>query len=243
MDQGHCGGRVVSVVCVMFPPCDAAFGSLTLHYTFDYYSRYAYVKVNMTKRSLAEVWMPTFSQLDEDNRTDLKNAISRNGGQLAICKAAGLIPNSLYTKFESFKELVKELFTFNEFLAASSEIDEKTFIVPTPQQMVKAKATRLSELIRLFGGTNVVEDLLLINGKHQLSSLSCLVELTEFIHTDMMSSKPPFSHEIRMPTRESLIRENRDCLLAAIQNNGGFKTIANILPGVQLDKQHVDSDQ
>jgi len=53
---------------------------------------HAYVKVNMTKRSLPPTVMPRFRQLDEDGRGDLKRAISKFGGGEYICSKANLIP-------------------------------------------------------------------------------------------------------------------------------------------------------
>lgn len=54
--------------------------------------RQAYVNVNMTKRSLPATVMPRFRQLDEDDRGDLRRAISKFGGTKEICKKAGLTP-------------------------------------------------------------------------------------------------------------------------------------------------------
>lgn len=193
--------------------------------------RHSYTKANMTKRSLAAVWMPRFSQLDEDDRTDLKNAISRNGGQMVICKAAGLIPYAVWTKFVSFRELVTRLLEFNVDELPNDNGDAK-YTVPTPKLIAKEKHAYLLELIRQFGGTNAVKDALSINGRRKLSSLSTIVELTEFIHSDMMSMEPPFSHEMQMPTEEQLSQVERDDLVAAIHSSGGFKVIASIIPGL-----------
>jgi len=52
---------------------------------------HAYVKVNMTKRSLTPRVMPRLRHLDEDERGDLKRAISKFGGVSYICNKAGLI--------------------------------------------------------------------------------------------------------------------------------------------------------
>jgi len=53
---------------------------------------HAYVKVNMTQRSLPPTVMPRLRHLEEDGRGDLKRAISKFGGIKYITKASGLIP-------------------------------------------------------------------------------------------------------------------------------------------------------
>ena len=185
----------------------------------------------MTKRSLAAVWMPRFAQFDEDERTDLKNAISRNGGQEVICKAAGLIPYAVWTKFVSFRQLVTQLLKFNIGALSNGNADAK-YAIPTPKVVGKENYAHLLELIRKYGGTNAVKDMLSINGRHKLSSLSTLVELTEFIHSDMMSREPPFSHKMYMPTKEQLSRAERYDLIESIHTGGGFDLMANIIPGL-----------
>jgi len=199
---------------------------------------HAYVEVNMTKRALSTIWMPRFSQFEDDGRVDLKNAISRNGGQMAICKAAGLIPYSVWTKFESFRELVEELSNFigNE-MELSGNDSEPIDIMPALTQLNnKQEYIRLSELIRRHGGKDRVKDLLSINGKlNHGSSISLLAALTEFMHADMMSRKPPFYHKILMPTKEELAEKNREDLAAAIIKAGGFELNANLIPGVHLN--------
>mmetsp|Transcript_20102 Transcript_20102/g.36135 ORF Transcript_20102/g.36135 Transcript_20102/m.36135 type:complete len:214 (+) Transcript_20102:736-1377(+) len=52
---------------------------------------HAYVKVNMTKRSLPSYVMPRFRHLDEDERGDLRRSISKFGGVKHIRDKAGLI--------------------------------------------------------------------------------------------------------------------------------------------------------
>ena len=225
MEQGYCSRRAVSLVTL--------FDQYFEKFYFDHISiyRHAYVEVNMTKRALSTIWMPRFSQFDDDERTDLKNAISRNGGQKAICKAAGLIPYSVWTKFESFRELVKELSHFMRDEVKPSG----NGIMPTSTQLAEQQYIRLSDLIRLFGGNNRVKDLLSINGNFDHGNLSLLIELTEFIHNDMMSRRPPFYHKILMPTRDELAQKNQEDLAAAIHEAGGFELIANMIPGVQLN--------
>lgn len=187
----------------------------------------------MTKRALAAVWMPRFSQFDEDDRTDLKNAISRNGGQSVVCKAAGLIPYATWTRFESFRELVNELFNFNIDELRPS-VNEGTYIVPTSTQLARVGSIRLPNIIRTFGGSNAVKELLLVHGEHDLSSLTVLVELTDFIHEDMMSSQPPFSHKIYLPSRAQLIQKNQHDLAAALYDQGLVSQVVHIVPGVNL---------
>jgi hypothetical protein len=182
--------------------------------------------------------MPRFSQFDDDDRGDLKNAISKCGGMNAVCEAAGLIPYSVWNRFESFRELVAELLRFNTYaMQFSTGIDyvDRIFIIPTPTQLAKGNFTRLSELIRLFGGRKDVHDLLLVNGKHEFKNLAVLVEITEYIHLDMMSKEPPFCHVIRLPTRKELLRENRGDLIALFDENGGLDAVADIVPGVSWD--------
>ena len=126
----------------------------------------------MTKRSLPSIWMPRFSQLYDDDRGDLKNAISKFGGMDSICKAAGLIPYAVWSKFELFSELLMELskyrkyahqfgtgadvggeYSNNKFVDASKQhVDSGKLKIPTPSQMASDRFRRLSGLIRLFGG-------------------------------------------------------------------------------------------
>jgi len=150
---------------------------------------------------------------------------------MRICETAGLIPYSVWKRFELFRELVKELLKFNNHgMLSKSDIDENSFTVPAPADLTEREHERLSELLRTFGGTNTVEDLLFVNGRHLVENLSLLVELTEYMHSDMMSKEPPFSHEILMPTKDQLIDDKRDDLVAGIRNYGGFELVANIIP-------------
>ena len=43
------------------------------------------------KRSLPTYVMPRFHHFDEDDRSDLKRAISKFGGKKSICERSGLI--------------------------------------------------------------------------------------------------------------------------------------------------------
>ena len=229
MDQESRSIRVVSV------PIPTYFARLKLAHSVLSCCRHAYVKANMTKRGLSPVWMPRSTQFDEDGRSDLRAQIAKYGGRAQICKGAGLIPYSRWKKFESFRKLLKELLKFNVEVTTAKKSD--TYIIPTPKQISKRRGgcNLLSELIIKFGRRRAVQDLLLIHGQHRTSNLSMLVELTEFIHSDMMSSEPPYSHDIPMPTRGHLLREKRDDLASEIYDNEGLLTqVVNILPGVQL---------
>ena len=52
----------------------------------------AYTNANNTKRSLAPIVMPLSRHFDEDDRADLRRAISKFGGKAHFCESAGLIP-------------------------------------------------------------------------------------------------------------------------------------------------------
>jgi hypothetical protein len=214
-----------------FPP--AILISRLNHFHSRQFFRHAYLKVNMTKRSLAPVWMPKFSQFDVDGRGDLKNAISKKcGGMNATCEAAGLVPYSDWTKFESFRELVSELYRYNKQFSINEEDGERAFKVPKPSQLTGFP--RLSELIRLYCGSKAVRELLLTSDRHELSSLAFLVELTEFMRLDMMSREPPFSTVISLPTKDQLLHENRTDLVVSMNQYGGYEAVAKIIPGISF---------
>ena len=52
----------------------------------------AYTNANNTKRSLAPIVMPLSRHFDEDDRADLRRAISKFGGKAHFCEITGLIP-------------------------------------------------------------------------------------------------------------------------------------------------------
>jgi hypothetical protein len=177
------------------------------------------------------------SEIAQEGRDDLKQAITRYGGVDYICQVAKLVPYKEWRYFESNLELLVEL---QKYLILHAGGKEDVF--PKLSDIQSKGHERLYDLIMDFGGRKMVATRLDMEFQAQTKldvlkgmsfgrfSLSFAIRLMHFIRNDMLQQDPPLLHAtIKMPTEEELIRKGEHDLARDVFHFGGHENIARRL--------------
>lgn len=199
--------------------------------------RYNYLTIIKQQKTRPSVWMARASEMTQEGRDDLKQAITRYGGVDYICKVAKLVPYQEWRYFESNFELLLEL---QKYLVLYHDGREDTF--PKLSDIRKNGHECLCDLILAFGGRKMVATRLNMEFQAQTKlevlkgmsfgrfSLSFAIRLMYFIRNGMLEKEPPLANPtIRMPTTEELVQKGEHALARDVAQFGGHENVARRL--------------
>lgn len=202
-----------------------------------------YLSTNSTRHGMPPVWMPRFSQFDDDDRGDLKNAISKFGGADALAASAGLVPVVEWSRFELYLEMLTELRAYLEEHGGGGRRKGRGGVgdaLPSPSRIYANGNGRLSYLVRVFGGREQVAERLGMSSSsggaeickddpRQSPSSSSIEggsiglelawDVLSYVRSDMMKATPPV-RRISLPTYDQLVRDGRSDLAELLELYG-----------------------
>jgi hypothetical protein len=211
---------------------------------------YHYLQYMKHKIGRPSIWMPRLSELSEQGRDDLKQAIARNYGTnyTYFCQAiAFLTPFDDWRYFESqldlFLEIRQYLDTYHPHYNNTQE-GELSF----PKLVdIRHNSPRLHDLIMEFGGRKLVANKIGMSCQSQSITHSIFqgmsygkftldfgIDLLTYIRNQCMQSSPSScmkinSVSIQMPTTQSLLNKGEHGLVEGIMRYGGHENVARRL--------------
>lgn len=96
------------------------------------------------------------SEISEEGRHDLRQAIARFGGTDFVCNITGLVPYQEWRYFETQLELFLELRNYLNKFGEKSEIDGQVVVFPRLKDIKINGRERLYDLIMDFGGRKMI---------------------------------------------------------------------------------------
>ncbi len=174
--------------------------------------RYDHLKYIKKNKGRPSIWMPRSSEISDDGRNDLRQAISRYGGADQICAMANLIPYKEWLYFESQLELFIELQAYlakyksNVSKNRGNNEGEK-IVFPRLSDIRNNGHDRLHDLIMDFGGRKIIA--IRLNMEYQAQTkvelfkgmsfgtfdLEFAIRLMLFIRKEMMGRDPYLNEE------------------------------------------------
>jgi len=189
------------------------------------------------------------SEMTQEGRDDLKQAMTRFGGANCICQIAKLVPYKEWRYFESTLELFVEL---QKYLVLHEGGKEDVF--PKLSDVSNKGHERLYDLIMDFGGRRMIATKLDMEFQAQTKmklfkgmsfgrfTLSFAIRLMHFIRSEMLQQEPPLDKpKIRMPTVKELIRKGETELAKDVMKFGGHECIARRL-NLSFDREEALRD-
>ena len=198
---------------------------------------YNYLACVKEEEKRPSVWMARQGEITKAGRDDLKQAITRFGGNDYICQLARLIPYKEWRYFESCLELFVEL---QLYLVMHEDGREDLF--PKLSDVQNKDHERLYDLIMEYGGRKMIATKLDMDFQAQTKvellrgmsfgkfSLDFAIRLMHFIRKEMLKQEPPLENPtIRMPTIKELISKGETKLAKDVMKYGGHEGIARRL--------------
>lgn len=186
------------------------------------------------------VWMPRPSELSNQGRDDLKQALNRFGGTQRIARLAGMIEYREWSYFEGQLELLLELKRYCDEYCASNYRE-----FPSVTEIRNKGFRRLHSLILYYGGRKFLalrlgmaangipdSDPSTLGMNWGAFDLFFAVRLLMFVRDDQLKKNPPLqSPMIGMPSRNKLLNkaEDGDWLDEKIVEFGGYENVARRL--------------
>ena len=187
--------------------------------------------------------MPRLSEISQENRDDLKGAITRFGGYDKFCALARLIPYKEWQYFESQLDLLLRLRQYlREFHGGRED-----FFPPTADVLADGYET-LHEHIQQLGGRKLIASRLGMHYSFQMNAhpssnlielqylnfgpftLDFAIRLMQFVRADMMQMSSPLAVTmIKMPTAEKLNYCGEASLALEVRDFGGTENVARRL--------------
>ena len=175
------------------------------------------------------IWMPRHSEISDEGRDDLSQAITRFGGADVICSMANLVPYKEWLYFESQLELFIELEAYlvkhKLKTAGANEESVNNLFFPKLADIRRHGHNRLHDLVMDFGGRKMTAIRLGMEYQAQTSveifrgmsygdfNLEFAIKLLLFVRKEMMRCEPFVENDS--------------------QRNDGVE-------GKQLDKNHIE---
>jgi len=227
---------------------------------------YEYLTYAKETKGRPSVWMARPSEISEEGRDDLKQAITRFGGTDYICEIAGLVPPKEWIYFESQLELFLLLDAYltkhhgDENASNKRKKESKTFF-PKLLDIQKNGHGRLYDLVMDFGGRKMVATRLDMEYQAQTKveifqglsygkfDLKFAIKLLFFIRKEMVELDPSFqghqggtTRHIQMPSTQYLVEKGETQLAKDVQTYGGHESIARRLQ-LSFDPDEAQCDQ
>ena len=197
---------------------------------------YEYLKMRKAATHRPSVWMPKGSEISNEGRDDLRQAMIRYGGLDHFTKIAKLIPYNEWRYFESHLELFVEL---EKYLLEYENGNEDFF--PKLSDIEGNGYDRLYFLIMEYGGRKLIATKLDMNYQSQTKnqvmqglslgrfSLSFAIRLMCYIRNSLLKTDTLKVPKIRMPTTQELIKDGEEKLAKEVIKYGGHESIARRL--------------
>lgn len=213
----------------------------------ELYSHLAQIKEEEGRPS---VWMARQSEFTKAGRDDLKQAITRFGGNPYICELARVIPYKEWRYFESSLELFVEL----QLYLVMHHGDGRENFFPKLSEIQGNGHERLYDLVMEYGGRKMIATKLDMDFQAQTKldllqgmsfgkfSLDFAIRLMHFIRKEMMEQEPPLDNpKIQMPTIKELISKGETKLAEEVMKYGGHESIARRL-NLGFDREEAKRD-
>ena len=197
---------------------------------------YEYLKMRKDATNRPSVWMPKGSEITNEGRDDLRQAMIRYGGLDHFTKIAKLIPYDEWRYFESHLELFVEL---EKYLLEYENGNEDFF--PKLSAIQGNGYDRLYFLIMEYGGRKLIATKLDMSYQSQTKnqvmqglslgrfSLSFAIRLMYYIRNSLLKTDTLKVPKIRMPTTQELIQDGEEKLAKEVSQYGGHESIARRL--------------
>lgn len=192
--------------------------------------------------------MARASEISDEGRIDLRQAIARFGGTDHICNITGLVPYKEWRYFESQLELFIEIFSYMKEHSRKTDITEgKRFEFPRLTDIQKNGHERLHNLIMDFGGRKLTAVILDMEYQTQMKDeifqglslgrfdTEFVIRLMIYMRRKMMKfdchdlADKNISASICMPTIAELLADGESKLAEGVEKYGGYESIARRL--------------
>ncbi|CAB9521514.1 expressed unknown protein [Seminavis robusta] len=208
---------------------------------------YEYLHEQHAKLERPAIWMSRPSEIAEEGRGDLSQAISRFGGAKKITKLAGLVPfrewhffEGQYELFLLLKEYIDDYYMYSQDFQGddNSSGTSRYQSFPSVNPMRFNGHERLHYLIQYYGGRKFLSGRLgMTGGQNGVESwgnfsLEFAIRLCEFIRSDHKRAKPPVRNPvISIPSERRLSQAGSEgaWLHDRIVEYGGYENVARRL--------------